>query len=506
MYVCLWSPAWSTGEASAAEAGPHLSELAPRIRVEPEVIWADGRGLDAVALATRLLDHLTTRGVRARAGVAAVPVTAELAARHSSAPRGGASGPRFLVKDRTGWGWRDSIPTPPSPPVPARDGEGPESGIRAGGRPWDEAGSPTSGSGVGAVVAGAGEVVVVEKGEEAAWQGALPISALVGDEKLRTLLEGVGLGTVASLAALDREALEVRFGPAVVDLWRLARADDGRILFRRVPKDRPCGSIDFVDYVLTDPARLLFTVNALLGPLCEGLVARGEHARALRLVLPLADGTEWDRVLRPARPTASRDTWLRMLRDLLDRLTVPDAVAGMRLEVGRTEPAAVRQGDLFDRGFATAAAVEAAVARLAEHQAAPLAPRTDAHPLLERRGAWTPVAPDRIATPTSPSSPTSGGGGEGGGSGLTLQLLPAPRRLSVETVRRRDHEVPVRLRDGGGWREIAHAAGPDRISGGQWDAAPYAREYFRCVTDEGVPLWIYRDAREEGWWLHGWWD
>ena len=495
MYVCLWSPAWSTGGASDAESdsdragrgaaraelASSLAELAPRIRVEPEVIWADGSGLDAPALAARLLDHLATRGVTARAGIAGIPVTAELAARHgpdAAEDRPGAPTP-FLVKDRTGWGWRK--------------GGDPASGPRAA----PVAVSARPDGAVPAAAPASSGVVLVPRGEEPGWQRPLPLAALDPDDRLFALLAGVGITTLGALADLEREALEVRFGPAAIDLWRRARADDRRILFRRVPPDRPCGSIDFVDYVLTDPARLLFTANALLGPLCDRLVDRGEHARALRLVLPLADGSEWDRLIRPARPTASRDTWLRLLRNLLERLTVPDAVAGMRLELGRTEPAGVRQGDLFDRGFATAAAVEAAVARLGDLQVAPLLPETDAHPLLERRGKWREASLDELATPLSSTR---------GGGGLVLHMLPAPRRLVVETVRRRDHDVPVRLRDRGGWREIAHAAGPDRISGGQWESAPYAREYFRCVTDEGVPLWIYRDGREEGWFLHGWWD
>jgi DNA-binding MurR/RpiR family transcriptional regulator len=52
---------------------------------------------------------------------------------------------------------------------------------------------------------------------------------------------------------------------------------------------------------------------------------------------------------------------------------------------------------------------------------------------------------------------------------------------------------------------IGTAAGPDRISGGQWDE-PFAREYFRCVRNDGVLLWLFRDAREDAWYLHGWWD
>jgi hypothetical protein len=26
------------------------------------------------------------------------------------------------------------------------------------------------------------------------------------------------------------------------------------------------------------------------------------------------------------------------------------------------------------------------------------------------------------------------------------------------------------------------------------------------VTDDGMMVWLYRDAREDEWYLHGWWD
>jgi protein ImuB len=439
------------------------------------------------ALAGRLLDRLEERGVPSRAGVAAVPVAAELAARWGS-PREAGGGPTpFLVKERTGWGWRRGEvgldrsrdgQEPPNPPASTADPPA--------------AADP--------------RVAVVPKGAERAWISALPLVALVSDERLRALLDGVGVTTLGALAGLEREALEVRFGPEAVRLWRLARADDRRLLFERVPPERPHGSIDFVDYVLTDPSRLLFTANALLGPICERLVARGEHARTVRLVLPLADRSEWERAIRPARPTASRETWLRLVRGLLERLTVPDAVVGMHLEVLSAEPAAVHQGDLFDRGFATASAVEAAVARLAERQPDVLVRlRSDAHPLVERRSEWEPTGDVEAVHPLP--------GGSGAGTtetsrrhGLTLQLLPEPRRIRVETTTRRDHALPARLLDRVVWRDVITAAGPDRISGGQWENALYAREYYRCITEEGTPLWIYRDGREGSWYLAGYWD
>src|SRR5690606_28147430 len=106
-----------------------------------------------------------------------------------------------------------------------------------------------------------------------------------------------------------------------------------------------------------DPERVLFTVNALIGRICDSLQARGIHARSLVLTLGLANGQEWRRTLRAARPTASRSAWLRLVRSLLEQLTVPDSIAGVALEVAATEAATAVQGDLFDAGFATASAV-----------------------------------------------------------------------------------------------------------------------------------------------------
>ena len=508
MYVCLWSPDWSTaGASSAAEVAPGLSDLAPRLRVEPGVIWADGRGLDAAVLAERLLDRLATAGVSARAGVARVPIAAELAARRGASSMSGASGGKvpFLVKERTGWGWRDGGEE-------ARGEEARrEEAQREKGRHSDLRSQFSDQKGKGRRC---GRVVVVEGGREAEWMSELPVEVLGPDDRLRGLLDGVGVATVGALAGLAREAVEVRFGAAAVAFWRLARADDRRRLFRPIPPERPAASLDFIDYVLTDPSRLVFTANALLGPVCERLNGRGEHARTLRLTLPLANGEEWEREIRPARPTGSRETWLRLIRGVLDRLTVPDAVAGMRLEVGATEAAAVRQGDLFDRGFATASAVEAAVARLAERQVAPLAPESDANPRVERRTEWKPLDIEELGRTGSRSSdqqfprtePEAGPGPGPAGRGLTLHLITPPRPVRVESSRRRDHDVPVRVRDRAGWLEVVVSSGPDRISGGQWEPEPYARAYYRCVTEEGVQLWVYRDAVEGRWYLHGYWD
>jgi len=370
---------------------------------------------------------------------------------------------------------------------------------------------------------GKGGGVASAAAEARAWLAPFGLDVLEPEASLRRLLEGVGIETCGQLAEVPREAVEVRFGGEAVVVWRRSRAEDERRLFRAVVSNHPKASLDFVDYVVTDPERLVFTANALLGGLSETLAGRGAHARRMELVLPLANGEVWRKRLRPARPTASRSVWLRLVRAEIERLTVPDAVAGVSLEILEIESASAIQGDLFDAGFATVPVVEAALARLIEAQG-PVVVRAErsAHPLAERRTDFVAVEPERLVEHDSENRRVAGAGpGSSSGTdavrergwewgrgreeaGLVLQLLREPRPIAVETTARRDHALPARYRDGE-WKRFATVAGPDRVSGGQWDS-PYAREYFRGVTTEGTLVWIYREGRDDGGYLQGWGD
>ena len=377
-------------------------------------------------------------------------------------------------------------------------------------------------AGAAATVAEPGGVACVPPGDDRTFLAILPLAVLEPEPGLYAMLAGVGIERCDALAALPRESVEVRFGPDAVDVWRRARAEDRRRLFRDRPACPIAASLDFVDYVVTDPERLLFTANALLGGICDTLRDRGAHARRIDMTLPLANGEVWRRTITPARPTASRSVWLRLVRGMLERLTVPDAVAGMSFAIPSTEAAAAVQGDLFDAGFGTAAAVEAALARLVETYGTVLVqPETTAHPLPERAATFHEVEPDAILlvdpamrvhvpvhsvrshTELAPADRATDAASSASAE-LTLQILPVPRPIVVQTIERRDHVLPASYRDGT-WRRFLTVEGPDRVSGGQWEEA-YAREYYRGLTADGLLVWLFRDGFIDRWFLHGWWD
>jgi hypothetical protein len=562
-FVCLWIPSWSTDAASIAETPATLSastppmpppdqlieallQVAPRVAMGARgLLWADARGLSEHALADALCSIVRAQGAsRVQAGVARTAIAAEVAATAALRSTALSSGEREAdsIADST----RDSI-------------------------------------------------IVVPSGEDRAFLAAYPLRVLrTGadsdpDPKLLSLLAllaGVGIETCGQLAALGQEEIEVRCGMEGVRLWRLARADDRRRPFGAQPRTMPRASCAWTDYALRDGERLLFVINRLVGHVCDVLQSRGEGARELLLHIALASRAVVDHPLRAAHPTADRSAWLRLARTALETLRLPDAVTGITVQVRAVVPLIDQQGDVFDRGFATARATEQAVAQLLDTCGADAVALTlTDHPLLERRAQWLvrePVvldtayavsqhAPARSRmrksagapphasahspalipadTPTTiPTSvPTSiSASASASRPSLTLQLLPEPQRVRVITVSRRDHAVPVRYHEpppatltgaarggsrngsrnglhngsrdgshggshgdgralhGGTAVEILIAVGPDRVEGGSWEAAPYAREYFHCVTSAGRLVLLFHAA--DGWYLHGWWD
>jgi protein ImuB len=349
---------------------------------------------------------------------------------------------------------------------------------------------------------GKGALIAVPPGSERDYLARHPVGVLEPSLALSTLLDGIGVESCGDLAKLDLESVEVRFGAEGARLWRLSRADDSRRIFNNIPRALPSASLDWVDYTLKDPERLVFIINALVGNITTDLKSRGQGAREMTMIFSLANRESFEHLVRPARSTASHKAWMRLIRTHLDRITLPDGVVGITIRVESVTGEVERQGDIFDRGFATARAAEETIAQLLDDQGSVVVtPRKTRHPLIDRRTEWVSQDPaqasariqlrERVVKATAAPS-------------LTLQLLPEPRRIAVTTRRRRDHQVPLQYRDKQ-WRTIISAAGPDRVSGGQW-ADPYAREYFRCVTDDGMMVWLYRDARSDEWYLHGWWD
>jgi protein ImuB len=426
--VALPIPAAPTGAADPADLPARLLAVAPRVRAEPGLLWADARGLDAPALARRLLRVLRRAGVaEPRAGVAATPVAARVAA-----------------------------------------------------------------------LIGPGPVTVVPPGGDRAFLAPHLLAVLDPPRLLLPVLHATGIGRCGELAALDQAAVEVRYGAEGVALRRLAAGDDRRILFAPVPPPLPHAGLEWTDYALTDPERLLFVLQRLATPVCEALRARGEGAVAFTLRFALERGAPVEHTLHPSRAGADRRAWMRLIRDALERLTLPDGVTGLELRVDRVAPSERVQGDLLDRGFAQAGAAAEALARVLDRGAEIVTPSNSRHPLLRRRTRWV-AEPPASAWHAPRLGPAPSAAPEG--PHLVLDLLAEPRAVTVDADA---GGAPRRYRDGRDDHALVHVAGPYVVSGGRWEGA-WAFERWTCLRADGELVQLARDARRDAWLLDGTW-
>ena len=65
------------------------------------------------------------------------------------------------------------------------------------------------------------------------------------------------------------------------------------------------------------------------------------------------------------------------------------------------------------------------------------------------------------------------------------------------------HRPPTALNIRGSSHSVVNAWGPERIETGWWRGPTVCRDYWRVATDTGQQFWIYRELRQNRWWLHG---
>ena len=55
-------------------------------------------------------------------------------------------------------------------------------------------------------------------------------------------------------------------------------------------------------------------------------------------------------------------------------------------------------------------------------------------------------------------------------------------------------------------RRVTALAGPERLCGEWWGDEPFSRDYFRVQFEGLGPAWVFRDARDGRFYLHGMFD
>jgi protein ImuB len=312
--------------------------------------------------------------------------------------------------------------------------------------------------------------------------GPLPLTCTGWSERTLSLLEGVGVQTVADCLRLPREGLSRRIGPArVADMdHALGYRPEPREGIRLPPVYR--GSLDLPAETV-DRALLGQAMARLLEELAGFLRGHQSGVQQPAFQLRHADGSRSRIPFGFAEPTADPGFLLELLEPRLERIRLAVPVVGVALRSGPLLPLSGVSGcldlsdDAADRHAPEPAhrLVERLRSRLGSHAVNGLCLLAEHRPEI----AWGYVEP--------------GTAGAGAGNGRRpFWILEEPQRLQEREGRP--------CLDG----LLRMERGPERIETGWWDGHDVARDYFVAVCQTGSRLWVFRERRRAGgWYLHG---
>jgi len=348
-----------------------------------------------------------------------------------------------------------------------------------------------------AAVRAAEPVMVVPPGAERAALAGAPLAALDLAPDLVATLEGWGVRTLGELAALPRDGLAVRLGPAGLRAHDLALGHDRDPFCAWTPPpfwDEAQG----LEWEIDSLGALAVVLDAVLGRLCARLVAASLAADALDVRLELASGGHHARAVALAVPMCEVKPMLALLT--LDLEAHPPAAAVTRVTVS-AHPVRARagQGGLWQPPAPRLRDLVAVLARLA----ALVGPDNVGSPRLDDSHRPDAYALTAFAPPDEPG----GAGGErtprpdpplSDAHRLVLRRVRPARRVAVAT----DDERPSRV-DG---QRVVGCAGPWRASGAWWDVQAWARDEWDVALGDGTLCRLARDLTTDGWSLDGVYD
>jgi len=372
-----------------------------------------------------------------------------------------------------------------------------------------------SSKGLARVAARAGEQTVVpaDRTGACAFLAPLPVELLTDDPALRSAFRRWGTRTAGAVARLPPAAVALRLGPGGVAVARLARGEDDEPFVPELPTDALEEAVD-LDYAIHEIEPLAFVLRGLVDRALARLAARSLACAGLTLRFALDPRGLDVRTVPIAAPTREAKTLLDLVRlDLARR--PPDApVVGARLIA---LPARVRatQLDILRPTGPAPDKLAATLARLA----ALVGPENVGAPATV--DSWREEAIDvkGYAGPAPPGPPTAGGS-EREGTRLSIRRRRPPEEIEVLMGPR----GPTALRGKETTARVLVAAGPYRLSGEWWRAAPgaandvgnvgtdddapggWAREYWDVHASDGAVYRLHRDARDGRFYLDGYYD
>jgi protein ImuB len=312
---------------------------------------------------------------------------------------------------------------------------------------------------------------ITEPAEVRRQLGPLPLDRLQLDAAQRIAMERMGFRQLRDLLRLPGKSLTRRFGPALPDYLErtLGIRPDPRAMYQ--PPARFSSRLELPAEISTCQG-LLFPLNRLLEELC-GVLRGGDTAvQALLITLEHEDHGDTPLNLNLQSPAQDANRLVSVLRERLERLRLPQAVRGIRLNTPTLLKFNAGQHSLFRDTPAEQLQdirqlAERLQARLGNESVSGLTCVEDHRPEYSWRPRTLDERPDCTALAHRPP-----------------WLLPDPKPCTIE-----NYEI---------------LAGPERIESGWWDGHDCRRDYFIVRDNHGSTLWAFREYKpRRGWYLHG---
>lgn len=343
----------------------------------------------------------------------------------------------------------------------------------------------------------------------------LPVEALRLPVPSVSQFRELDIRTIGQLRELPRASLPSRFGPDV-----LLRLDQALGLIpeqiQPIHPAEPLAATWSSEEPLDDRHGVSLVLRRLLRRVLQPLASRRHGVLCLECRLDCG-GDPMCLSVRLVHATAAFRRLDELLQLQLQRVRIPGPVSSIRVEVTDTAPLEARQEELFetepqaDFGTTTLRRVahvthdtkpDQALAQLIERLSSRLGAESVCRPRLVSDPQ--PEHAGRLVSCLERSQPPLDGDARGCVTTFRpLRLLERPVVVRVVSVF--PSGPPIRFE----WDRpyaVARSWGPERIATGWWRSGHVERDYYRIETEHGQRFWLFRDAKEGGWYLHGLFD
>jgi protein ImuB len=335
---------------------------------------------------------------------------------------------------------------------------------------------------------------VIAPGAEAVTLASIAVTALDWPPAVATALTRWGIATLGDLAALPRDGLATRLGPAGLAAHDVACGRDAAPFQPWTPPPF-WEEAQALDWEIEALPALEAVLARVLERLTARLVAAHLAADGLQLRLALVSGVHHARALTLACPMDEARPMLTVLAHDLAARPPQGPVVGVAVQAHAVPRRAVagvlgRPASPAVRDLATV--LSRLVALVGADNVSAIT-RSDSH----HPDAWAPAAlyPDLAEAPVDDDP---------GDAVLAFRRLRPPRRVTVDIDHERRPAVVL-----GALTEVARVvrcAGPWRSSGDWWDTDGWSREEWDVALDDHRLIRLVEDRVHNAWFLEGVYD